>query len=578
MFNYLLFDLDNTLYNYELCYKNALKHVIYYIHQKYNLNEYDLYTQFEKIKKIFQNTIINNASSHNKCIQFKKLCEHFHLPLEEAICLYNLFIDEFDKNLVLYEIVEDFLHFCTSKNIKLYIVTNNLFYEQVCILKKLNILKYFDKIYSSEEFGLEKPDTKLFYSILQENNINKNEVAMIGDSYKMDIESVNLIDIYAFHFNHNFEGDFTIGKDYTNFKTYNHLLTFFQNYYKESELFIKLSKFCGERYDLVQAGGGNISFKLNNLMFIKSSGCLLSDIEINKNYVCIDKDYINNNVKNIIDENKKTREQEAKKYVEESIYFLKNYKPSIETTMHALTKKYTVHLHPLQFLKICAFENCQELLKTQFEDFCFINYFTPGIDVALELKKRYNNEEVIFLKNHGIVLTQNSIDELYNLLDKVIYLLENITNINLNTSLNYNEYKITNYISKLMNNITNTNTVSFLSNDYQIKNRLNSKINFKPYFPDKLVYCGISIVVLENIYEKDVDEIKNYVSINCEIPKIFLLNDCVYTNSNSIKKCIEIESLLKSHLLCYNENNIVLSDNENIYLNNWDAEKYRKKL
>ena len=76
----------------------------------------------------------------------------------------------------------------------------------------------------------------------------------------------------------------------------------------------------------------------------------------------------------------------------------------------------------------------------------------------------YNNEEVIFLKNHGIVLTHNSIDELYKLLDKVIYLLEKIININ------YIEYKITNYISKLMNNITNTNTVSFLSNDYQIKN------------------------------------------------------------------------------------------------------------
>ena len=572
MFHYLLLDLDNTLYNYELCYKNALEHVIDYIHQKYNFNKHNLYIQFKKIKKIFQNTTINNASSHNKCIQFKKLCEYFHLPLEVSIHLYDLFIEEFDKNLVLYENVEDFLQFCISKNIKLYIVTNNLFYEQVCRLKKLNILKYFDKIYSSEEFGLEKPDTKLFCSILQENNINKNEVAMIGDSYKMDIESVNLIDIYAFHFNNNFEGDLNIGKEYTYFKNYNHLLAFFQKYYQETELFIKLSTFCGERYDLVQAGGGNISFKLNNLMFIKSSGCLLSDIEINKNYVCIDKNYINDNVKNIIHENKKVREQEAKKYVDESIYFLKNYKPSIETTMHALTKKYTVHLHPLQFLKICALENCQELLKIYFEDFCFINYFTPGIDVALELKKKYNNEEVIFLKNHGIVLTHNSIDQLYNLLDKVICLLEKIININ------YNEYKITNYISKLMNNITNTNTVSFRSNDYQIKNLFNTKINFKPYFPDKLVYCGISIVVLENKYEKDVQKINNYISINSEIPKIFLLNKYVYFNSISIKKCIEIESLLKSHLLCYNENNIILSDDENIYLNNWDAEKYRKKI
>ena len=64
-----------------------------------------------------------------------------------------------------------------------------------------------------------------------------------------------------------------------------------------------------------------------------------------------------------------------------------------------------------------------------------------------------------------------------------------------------------------MNNITNTNTVSFLSNDYQIKNLFNAKINFKPYFPDKLVYCGIDIVILENIYVKDVQQINNYISI-----------------------------------------------------------------
>ena len=28
----------------------------------------------------------------------------------------------------------------------------------------------------------------------------------------------------------------------------------------------KLSKYCGERYDLVQAGGGNISFKFKDFL------------------------------------------------------------------------------------------------------------------------------------------------------------------------------------------------------------------------------------------------------------------------------------------------------------------------
>ena len=52
--------------------------------------------------------------------------------------------------------------------------------------------------------------------------------------------------------------------------------------------------------------------------------------------------------------------------------------------------------------------------------------------------------------------------------------------------------------------------------------------------------------------------------------------DCL--SSNSLKKCYEIESVLKSHLLCYNEKNILLKEEELDYLNNWEAEKYRKLL
>ena len=63
-----------------------------------------------------------------------------------------------------------------------------------------------------------------------------------------------------------------------------------------------------------------------------------------------------------------------------------------------------------------------------------------------------------------------------------------------------------------------------------------------------------------------------------EIPKIFLHENNIYINSNSLKKCIEIEALFKCHLIGYNNNNEILTHEENNYLNNWDAEKYRKNI
>ena len=390
---------------------------------------------------------------------------------------------------------------------------------------------------------------------------------MIGDSFINDIKSCNLVNIYGFWLS-NFE--FKFKKTYCEFQNFKELYSFFYNYYLEVELFIKFSKYCGERYDLVQAGGGNISFKLNDLMFIKSSGCILSDINLNKNYVCVEKNYILKNITNINTFDKKTRENESNLIVNKSKIFLKQFKPSIETVMHCFTKKYTIHLHPLQFLKICGYKNLENILNKNFNNICFLDYHTPGIDVALELKKIYSNQDIIFLKNHGIVLTSSNIKELYDLLNNTINTLENLV------EFKFDNYKFTNYISVLMNKFTNNLTMSYLINNPNITKLYFKNKNLQPFFPDKVVYCGIDILTLDNNLNHDLKNIKNYKNKYQELPKLFLLNKNIYINSISLKKCLEIETVFYSHLLSYNEKNEILLNDEINYLNNWESEKFRK--
>ena len=93
-----------------------------------------------------------------------------------------------------------------------------------------------------------------------------------------------------------------------------------------------------------------------------------------------------------------------------------------------------------------------------------------------------------------------------------------------------------------------------------------------------MVYCGISLIKLNKNIDQDFQEIEKYKKKYYEIPKIFLFKENFYVNSKTLKKCIEIESLFKTHLICYDINNELLTDNENNYLNNWNAEKYRKNL
>ena len=570
MFKNLIFNLDDNLFDYTNAYNKSMEQIFKCLNKTLNIDYTTLNDKFKIIKKKYQNNIKNQASSKNKFIQLKKFTELLNLSYDNLIDLYDVYLTEFYKNLKLFNNVIDFLELCKILKINCYILTNNLCYEQVNILNKLQIMNYFKKIYTSEEFGSEKPDTKIFNSILVENNININDVAMIGDSFKNDIEGVNLINIYAFWFN-NTDLNFNFYNNYCHFTCYSHLFNFFKTYYLEVEKLIKLSKFCGERFDLVQAGGGNISFKLRKFMFIKSSGCLLSDIDINKNYVGVDYKNILNNIFNINDNDndndndKKNIENQSKNIVDDSIYFLKKFKPSIETTMHILTKKYTVHINPLQFLKICGKKNCLEILNKNFNNFCFIDYRTPGIDIALELKKVYNNEDVIFMKNNGIVITDNNIENIYRLIGNIINNLEKITNSE------FTKYQFTNYLSSLMNEITSSSTISYLFNDKEIYELFNKKIDLSPFFHDKLIYCGIHKIILSKNKSYDLMEIKRYKEKYNEIPKIFIYNNNIYSNSNNIKKCMEIESLFKSHLICYDKDNDILDNNENNYLNNSDC-------
>jgi hypothetical protein len=78
----------------------------------------------------------------------------------------------------------------------------------------------------------------------------------------------------------------------------------------------------------------------------------------------------------------------------------------------------------------------------------------------------------------------------------------------------------------------------------------------------------------------NLNEIKIYYEKYKDLPKIFITNNCVYINSISLKKCKKIEEVLLSNLIILESNleKVYLSDQEIDFLNNWDAEKYRRKL
>jgi hypothetical protein len=238
--------------------------------------------------------------------------------------------------------------------------------------------------------------------------------------------------------------------------------------------------------------------------------------------------------------------------------------------MHSILKKYTVHLHPIQINRILVSKKATEIINEIYPNSLIIEYLTPGIKVCNKIKEKYNDENIIFLLNHGIIVTSDDINQIYNLINDVLIKFESYQQIN------FDNYKHTNIISKTLNTVFNVSNVSYLCQDEVINKYFTQNMDLFKHpisFPDELIYCGVK-------YLFGLENIDHYKSLYDEYPKIIIENGLIFINSHSLTKCKEIEDVLKSNLIILDstiEKNYLSSD-EICFLNNWDAEKYRKLL
>ncbi|ULY68552.1 class II aldolase [Chlorella virus XW01] len=555
----IILDLDNTIYNYDYYHNKAINSVFSFINQKTNIEISVLKDYYNTISTSLKYELKNTASSHNKLIYFKKLIEHISLNNNSLnnnniISLNDIYWNTFFDNIKCFDYFEEFIKWNKNIGIKIAILTDYQTEYQLIKLEKLNINQYIDIIITSEEIGIEKPSNYGFLSILNKMKLNNNEVIMIGDNYEKDILGAENLNIKSYNINIINNNNF-----------YKNLLFDFTNIYNELINLKKISQYCGERFDLVQAGGGNTSVKINDLLIIKSSGINLSTVNEKSGYTIID------NKKLLLDINKNHKDFYTKE-ISHYNYF-GNSRGSIETFMHSFLKKYTVHLHPIQINQILISKNAKSLLQNILEDIndvLIIDYYTPGIKLANIIKEKYNNQNIIYLINHGIIFTTNNYNEIYDLIENTIIKFEKYNNNNNNNNYNYNKYKYTNFISKIINNFYNINNITYLSQNSTLKNYLSniSNFNYQISFPDCLIYCGYKVCFNINNLNKN------------DKPIIIIYNNEIYINSTTLNKCKDIEEVLIANLLIldnkYEKN--YLSNDELYYLSNWDAELFRKNL
>lgn len=194
MIRCVIFDIDNTLYDYTKANKAAMEAVHGYAEKELGLipDEFDRLAA-EASRKITGRLSKDNpggsAVTHNRLIRFQNLLETCNLPpYPHALNLYNCYWNTLLDNMECAPYCREVLQELQNRKIRTGIGTDMTAYMQYRKLERLDLLPLIQFIVTSEEAGVEKPDSKFFELCIQKAQCAPEECLFIGDNPKKDIE------------------------------------------------------------------------------------------------------------------------------------------------------------------------------------------------------------------------------------------------------------------------------------------------------------------------------------------------------------------------------------------------------
>lgn len=124
------------------------------------------------------------------------------------------------------------------------------------------------------------------------------------------------------------------------------------------------------REDLVQAGGGNSLYKITpEKMAIKASGYQLADVTEKSCYALVNSQIIKECFLQCEDLDSLT-ESDSKSILGDA--FIEGSRPSIETFLHAISGRYTLHTHPMVVNVLTCRKGGMDMLKKLFPDALYV--------------------------------------------------------------------------------------------------------------------------------------------------------------------------------------------------------------
>ena len=356
----------------------------------------------------------------------------------------------------------------------------------------------------------------------------------------------------------------------------------------------EMSNKYGANPEYVLAGGGNTSYKQDNIIYVKGSGMSLADIT-EDGFVKMYRDSLDAIFSKEYSSDTDLREQQVLKDMMDARFAGEESKrPSVEALLHNVFPfPFVLHIHAARVNGMTCGVDGKKFFDEYFlNDSVWIEPIMPGYILSKKVREKIGEFTVenntpprfIFLENHGVFVggeTLKEIDtvtlDLLSRIDNLISSSPNFSDFNIDINSHDEMIKILKNTYKCVNFTSNSELINFTQNESAFISAYTS------FTPDHIVYCKDKTLFLHDISEAD-EKIKNFAVENNGPPKIIgLLNSGFFTCCDSENEASTVQAVfldaIKIAVYAKNFGGGKPMPKDLIYaINNWEVERYRKSV
>lgn len=204
---FILFDLDDTLFDHARASRIALKSV-HAVHAN-DIDFNDFAREHGRVLELFHARFLNGEFTLDeaRAARMTELFAAFERSIDAttALNISTIYRREHQGNRALVAGARELLDALKNKT-RMGIITNNSTAEQIEKLRALDIAHFFEVIVISEDVGVTKPNPKIFEIALERLGAAAHETVMIGDSLANDIEGAINVGIAPLWLNRHIKG------------------------------------------------------------------------------------------------------------------------------------------------------------------------------------------------------------------------------------------------------------------------------------------------------------------------------------------------------------------------------------